>query len=265
MLTFLRRRPSPAMLVALLALVVALNGPAYATHAFRSIAHSAKKRDARKVLKSHTVTKGLLARNLPATILKADSVTGTQVLESSLGKVPAAAQADHAAAADAATHANDASHADAATRADTAGRADSAASADALTGRSIRAVQTPMNGSATIFENQSVRLFADCAGGSSVQIKLHNKTAGVIYSAALRDQSTGSLDSGAPHLPQPVNAGDDHLLYSTTTGFLLGQGFTYSAVDRAGNVLALFDIGVLFAGDQDVGDGCLVLIHTEVS
>jgi hypothetical protein len=77
-------RPSPAMIVALLALFVALAGTAYA---------------------ALTITgKEVKNKSLSGKDLKKDTLTGKQVNESQLGKVPAAATADTAtSAADAQT------------------------------------------------------------------------------------------------------------------------------------------------------------------
>ena len=68
------RLPSPAMAVALLALFVALGGTGYAVTKING-----------KVLKD---------RSVPAKKLKKDQLTGTEINEGKLGKVPAAAQAD---------------------------------------------------------------------------------------------------------------------------------------------------------------------------
>lgn len=65
-----RRRPSPAMVVALIALFVALGGTVYAAGKING-----------KTIKPGT---------LPGNRLKGESVTGAQVSEGSLGKVPSA-------------------------------------------------------------------------------------------------------------------------------------------------------------------------------
>src|SRR5690349_6461457 len=108
------RPPSPEMAVALLALFVALGGTGYAVTKING-----------KVLKD---------RSVPAKKLKKDQLTGTEINESKLGKVPAAAQADHAAAADTATNAANANAAATATEATHAAKADTATDANRLGG-----------------------------------------------------------------------------------------------------------------------------------
>jgi hypothetical protein len=98
------------MAVALLALFVALGGTGYAVTKINGNA--------------------LKDRSVPAKKLKKDQLTGTEINEAKLGKVPAAAQADHAAAADNATNAMNAANANAAANATEAAHA---ASADTAT------------------------------------------------------------------------------------------------------------------------------------
>jgi hypothetical protein len=104
------RLPSPAMAVALLALFVALGGTGYAVTKING--------------------KNLKDRSVPAKKLKKDQLSGTEINESKLGKVPSAAEADHAAAADNATNATNATNAQTAANATEAAHA---ASADVAT------------------------------------------------------------------------------------------------------------------------------------
>jgi hypothetical protein len=107
------RTPSPAMAVALLALFVALGGTGYAVTKING-----------NVLKN---------RSVPAKKLKKNQISGTEVNESKLGKVPAAKDADSAANAANAAHATAADNATAAGSAQTAAEATHAASADSAT------------------------------------------------------------------------------------------------------------------------------------
>jgi hypothetical protein len=94
------------MAVAFVALLVALGGSSYA--ALKLPAKSVGS----KQLKPKSVTRAHIKPNAVGSAAVAnDSLTGSDVLESSLGKVPSAAGADHAAAAD---HAAGADHAAAA-------------------------------------------------------------------------------------------------------------------------------------------------------
>jgi hypothetical protein len=102
------RTPSPAMIVALIALVFAMSGTAVA---------ASKLISGDKIIK-----KGSLSGNR----LRAHTVTGTQIKVSTLGKVPSAALADsatHATSADSATSATHATSADTATSAGPSGAA----------------------------------------------------------------------------------------------------------------------------------------------
>jgi hypothetical protein len=87
------RRPSPSMLVAVLALFVALGGTVYAASSING-----------KTIKKNSLP-GNRIKKKTATgdRLKNNTITGTQVNESSLGKVPTAALADKATTADTAT------------------------------------------------------------------------------------------------------------------------------------------------------------------
>jgi hypothetical protein len=106
----LRHRPSPAMVVALIALFVAMGGGAYAAFKLpkNSVGTPQLKKNAvtgRKI-KANAVSSSKVANN---------SLTGNDIRESSLGKVPSAVSADnagHASSADNATKATNAANAD---------------------------------------------------------------------------------------------------------------------------------------------------------
>ena len=95
------RRPSPAMVVACLALIVALSGTGYA--AIKLPARSV----GTKQLRTGAVTNIKLARGaVTASKVARNTLTGAQINEAALGTVRSATQADsatHAATADAAT------------------------------------------------------------------------------------------------------------------------------------------------------------------
>jgi hypothetical protein len=100
MTKFLSRRPSGAMLVAIVALFVALGGAAYAATS----------------INGKNIQNGTIAGSK----LKKDTLTGTQINESKLGKVPRAKKADSATTAATATDATNATNATTATMATTA-------------------------------------------------------------------------------------------------------------------------------------------------
>src|SRR5919106_3082674 len=82
------RRPSPAMIVALVALVTALAGTAFAGVATIS-------KISGKTVKKNSLPGNRVKKNsLPGDRVKKNSITGQQVKESSLGQVPDATNAN---------------------------------------------------------------------------------------------------------------------------------------------------------------------------
>jgi hypothetical protein len=120
------RKITSAHVISVIALFVALGGTVYAAGGFNG----------------KLIRKG----SIPGNRLKANSLTGGQIAEESLGTVPAATSASKAteavkaveatksATATNASHADNATHADKATRADSATSADNATSANNLNG-----------------------------------------------------------------------------------------------------------------------------------
>jgi len=100
------RRPSPALIVAMIALIVALGGTGYA---------------AVKVPAGSVGSKQLKRNAVTGAKVKNRSLTGADIKLSSLGIVPRAANASHAVSADTAANASNAAKAANATAADTAG------------------------------------------------------------------------------------------------------------------------------------------------
>jgi hypothetical protein len=118
-------RPSPALVVALIALVAATQGSA--------IANGVKGLAAKTTPVSGSVIK---KNSLPANRIKNNSITGAQVNKAKLGKVPSAANADTATTAQKALTAVAATNATNATNADTATTAQKALTAVAATNAS---------------------------------------------------------------------------------------------------------------------------------
>jgi hypothetical protein len=107
----LSHRPSPAMVVACIALAVALGGTSYA---------------ATKLPAGSVGTKQLKKNAVTSPKVKNNAITGADVLESSLAQVPSAASAVSAANATNASHAINADHATNASSATTADTANAA-------------------------------------------------------------------------------------------------------------------------------------------
>lgn len=106
----LRHRPSPAMVVASIALAVALGGTSYAAITLP------KNSVGTKQLKKNAVKRSkIAAKAVNGSKVAADSLTGANILESSLSPVPSATKATnatHATSADSATNADHATTAD---------------------------------------------------------------------------------------------------------------------------------------------------------
>jgi hypothetical protein len=118
------RRPSASLVIACLALFVALGGVGYAAATIGSAAivdNSIKSKDVRN-------------NDLRGKDVRADTLQGADIDESSLGKVPSAANADNAAHATNADNAAHATNADNATNATNATNAANAANADTVGG-----------------------------------------------------------------------------------------------------------------------------------
>ncbi len=101
-------RPSPALIVASVALAVALGGTSYAAIVLPANSVGAKQ------LRKNAVTNKKIAKGaVTGAKVKDDSLTGVDILESSLGKVPSATSADGAINATNATTATNATNASA--------------------------------------------------------------------------------------------------------------------------------------------------------
>jgi hypothetical protein len=111
-------RPSPAMIVAVTALISALAGPAIADQAV-GLAKRAKLIDGSKIK----------PRSVSANRLKSNALTGTEIDESKLGKVSSATRADSATSATSAARADSATHASSADSATSATNATNAINA----------------------------------------------------------------------------------------------------------------------------------------
>jgi hypothetical protein len=95
----LQRRPSAALVISIMALVLAASGSAVAASTLFN---------GDKLIKKHSLSGNRLHNH---------TITGKQINKSKLGKVPSAKNADHATTADSATNANNANNANNATNA----------------------------------------------------------------------------------------------------------------------------------------------------
>jgi hypothetical protein len=146
---FKPQRPSPSMVVALIALFVALGGTGYAAITLPKNSVGSKQ------IKKGAVTGAKVGKNaIDGSKVKNDSLTGADINEGTLnlGKVPSTQNADHATNADNATNATNATNAGHAgsadsatnaghaTNADNASHADAAGNADTVGGMTVKKI-----------------------------------------------------------------------------------------------------------------------------
>jgi hypothetical protein len=183
------RRPSPAIVIAVLALAGTWGGPAVAAQLIGSREVRDGSLTARDVkdrsllgrdMKSNTLT-GRVVAGLSGRDVLDDSLDGSDIDESTLGEVPRAAGAGTA---------------------DTATRATTAGSADALTSARVTRVlyARPVNDeTATVLDEGGLRLRARCtAGGAlSVEAVASNSSGGVVHVSASRPSANGAVAEAA--------------------------------------------------------------------
>jgi len=155
MRTIVQHRPSPSMVVALIALFVALGGVSYA-----AINLPANSVGTRQLKKDAITSAKIKAKAVTGAKVAANTLTGANIAESSLDAVPSA---DHATTADNATNAANAAH---------------AATADALPALSFTNL-TLKNG-----------WVGDCYGGGVPQIAKSSE--GIVYLRGGMCRTSGS-------------------------------------------------------------------------
>ena len=212
-----RRRPSPALAVAFIALLAALSGTAVALPGKNTVDSGDIKRNA---VRSSDVRSGAIRtadiRNNAVTSAKVrnNTVTGNDVNESTFGKVPSATNADTATNATNATNA---------TRATTAGGVD---------GRTPFLVKLSAGQSQTIASHGAVSIVAECLSSGG------NDTVRLLGATTEDGAAQGGTDSfdGSPGFG-PGTAADDRVL------------LTFSAPDGTTSVVWNIDRGWVMAPD----------------
>jgi hypothetical protein len=168
---FRPRRPSPALVVAVIALIVALGGTGYA--AITLPANSVGK----KQLKKGSVWSSKIRRNAVTGLkVKPDTLTGGDIKESTLGKVPAARQAD---VADRATSAGTASSATAASTAANANALQGHGPGDFVSAGEYKQVVAKLQAGdeREIVRNGPLSIYARCATtGGNDELRMFAKT-----------------------------------------------------------------------------------------
>jgi hypothetical protein len=211
---FRSRRPSPALVVAVIALIVALGGTGYAAVTLPANSVGSKQ------LKRKAVTTNKIRDNaVTGSKVKRNTLRGRNINESTLAQVP---NARHADAADRATSAGSADRASTATTANTANTANTAGTANnanALQGQGADAfvsageykrVVTKMQAGdeREIVRNGPISVYARCATvGPNDELRMYAKTDidGAIMRASWGDTRDGTnandfLDTTTPEI-----------------------------------------------------------------
>ena len=208
----LRRRPSPSMIVALVALFVALAGTAtalpgrarvkkddIARAAVRSV-HIKSRAIQSKHIKSRAVTRSKIARRaVSSSEVGQDALTGTNIVESSLSTVPTATSATNAAT---------------------------------VNGRTVEKISFLApggTGATTVLSLNGLTLVATCAAGPGLSVVANTSVAGaLIHSGGIR--ITGP--SGYYNEDDSFNPGDSFDVLTAPTGGSDVQGtLTYVRAD----------------------------------
>jgi hypothetical protein len=213
------KRPSPALIVALLALFVALGGTGYAAMKING--------------------KNIVKRSIPASKLKKNSLGGAQIKESKLGKVRSAARADRADTAGTADRATVAGNAER-----LGGRtAGSFASANLYTHRYTEATRDSV---VTVFESGPFKVSLDCSPAFNGQ-----DVARAGLKIDVSAESRNSFSNPGPDTLLP--AGSTIFTGVTTTGhagdpqFRQVAGYVDTADGRTLDISARLRVGTLGA------------------
>jgi hypothetical protein len=192
-------RPSPALVVAVIALIAALAGSAVAQQATTA---QKKKVKATKIIAKGSITGPLLKSNaVTSAKVRNNNLTGSDINESTLGKVPSAALADTAANAANAANAATAANATKAATADKATVADSLSNQVNFTPRRVAATD---GADQTASREAAPKIALGTLGQFSYYAKCFSSGTtieGAIYvestvDRALMDADSGELDGG---------------------------------------------------------------------
>ena len=209
----LRRRPSPSMIVALVALSVALAGTATALPgrarvkkddisraAVRSV-HIKSRAVQSKHIKSHAVTRSKIAkRAVSSSEVGQDALTGANIVESSLSTVPGA------------------------TNATTAGNA---ATVNGRTVEKMAFLAPGGTGATTVLSLNGLTLVATCAAGPQVSVVANTSVSGALI-------HSGGVSSSAPNYfnrDDSFNPGESFNVLGASGGGYLQGTLTYLRPD----------------------------------
>jgi hypothetical protein len=200
-----RRRPSPSMIVALVALFVALAGTATALPgrarvkkddisraAVRSV-HIKSRAILSKHIKSRAVTRSKIAkRAISSSEVGQDALTGTNIVESSLGTVPTASNATNAT---------------------------NAGNAATVNGRTVEKMSFLVpggTGPTTVLSLNGLTLVATCGGGPALSVVANTSVGGALIHSGGNHTTTGSSHYNADDSFNPGESFD--VLRGSVTG-----------------------------------------------
>jgi hypothetical protein len=258
------RKPSPALIVACVALFCSLGGVSYGV-ATGFI-------DSREIKNNTIRAKDIRNGQVTSADLRNDNVSGADVNESSLGKVPTAASADSAAKATNATNATNAATAGNAAHATTASNA---SNADAVGGVRERAINVRLNGgtsAAEVFSFGGLRIVMDCVtlgGGGDASFYLDSTLANAEAVAAGFNNDGAGPGAGNVEeyaAPDDFDPGDIVPLGPGTDGFPnLFSSYEINYVAPSGSVvtasIAVSETTNAFGGTAD----CIMYGHARQS
>ena len=211
------KRPSPALIIACVALFLSLGGVSYGV-ATGFI-------DSREIKNNTIRTKDIRNGQVAGADVRNNTVQGADINESSLAKVPSATSADSAASAANAATAGNAAHAT---------TASSASNADAVGGVRERAINVRLNGgtpAAKVFRFGGLRIVMDCVtlgGGGDASLFLDSTLANAEAVAAGFNNDGAGPGAGNVEeyaAPDDFDPGEIAALGPGTDGFanLFGQ------------------------------------------
>jgi hypothetical protein len=230
-------RPSPALVISILALIVALGGTSYAaiTLSKNSVGPSQLRNGA-------VTTSKIKSGAVTASKVKSHSLTGKQINVSSLGTVP---NASHASTADLATNATNATNADTAA---------SAANATTVGGETVQKFffQGPVNTAASVILHlDGLSLSAGCDGSTNpifvansdtnaTQLKVEGNASGTAFSNSWSTSGgpTRNLDLVLGH---GLGAGTG--TYSTSDGHVVSFDYSFDNPSTYGNLTECTVVG----------------------
>ena len=234
---FARLRPSPAAVIAVVALVFAVSGVAVALPGKNTVASKDIKKNAVTAakIKNGSVTEPKIGDGAVGTSkLGNDAVTGAKVNEATLGKVPSATKAD---SADTAVKA---------TTAETATKATAATDAAELEGRTlsqVRAIATGVSDDTAQgldnvnFETVMGSLITLPAGGADVVINASlelDNNSGTQQAATCRLRFAGTLEGTTTFITMP-EGGDNQSMSLTAFVDNAGAGVRQTFVECQGS------------------------------